>query len=104
LASFDVLLIPLAKNSYNQAKSDLPLVEAGVRGIPWLASPTPAFRAWEKGGLIIENPGEWHTALQRLAQQADLRNQLSEEGRDKAQSREAETLLPLWKEVLAGSN
>ncbi len=103
LASFDVLLIPLAKNSFNQAKSDLPLVEAGVRGIPWLASPIPAFRAWEKGGLIVENPGEWHTSLQRLAQQADLRNQLSEEGRDKARSREAETLLPLWKEVLAGS-
>ncbi len=52
LANFDILLVPLRENAYNRSRSDLPLLEAGIRRIPWVAAPVPSFEEWEAGGTF----------------------------------------------------
>jgi glycosyltransferase involved in cell wall biosynthesis len=87
LAHFDILLAPLRDNAFNQAKSDIKLLEAGVRRIPWVASPRPAYKDWGHGGLFAEKPEDWYAALKRLVEDAALRTQLGAAGRAKAEER-----------------
>jgi glycosyltransferase involved in cell wall biosynthesis len=87
LAQFDVLLVPLRENAFNQARSDRALMEAGVRRLPWIATPVPSYREWAAGGMYAREPGDWAAALTRLAQDAPLRMALGEEGRKKAEAR-----------------
>ncbi|MBI3761087.1 MAG: tetratricopeptide repeat protein [Chloroflexi bacterium] len=100
LAHFDILLAPLRDNAFNQAKSDIKLLEAGVRRIPWVASPLPAYRAWGEGGLFAEKPEDWYAALKRLVEDAALRQELGEAGRRKAEERESAHLAEAWLNLL----
>jgi glycosyltransferase involved in cell wall biosynthesis len=65
LSQFDILLLPLEDTIFNQAKSDLSVVEAGVLRLPWIASPIPAYKEWKEGGLLAEM-GEWCESITRL--------------------------------------
>ena len=87
LAHFDLLLVPLAHHPFNEARSDLPLVEAGLRGIPWIASPNPAFRTWKEGGVLAASAAEWRQALETLAADAERRSALGQAGRRAAVER-----------------
>jgi glycosyltransferase involved in cell wall biosynthesis len=62
---FDVLVAPLEDNLFNRGKSDIKLVEAGARGIPWLASPTGAYWSWELlgAGRLCETTEQWYEGL-----------------------------------------
>jgi Flp pilus assembly protein TadD len=100
LAHFDILLVPLYDDLFNQARSDLPLLGAGARGIPWVATPIAAFQAWGAGGLFAGQRGDWYTALKRLLDDAELRRDLGEAGRRKAAERESGQMLRLWQESL----
>jgi len=101
LAQFDVLLAPLCANAFNEAKSDIKLLEAGIRRIPWVASPRAAYMAWGDGGLFADAPGEWLKALVQLEQDPALRVRLSAAGRALAEQREAAQIARLWLEALA---
>ena len=92
----DILLLPLRNTPYNQSVSDRALVEAGVKHIPWLASPMPAVTAWQAGGLVAETPEEWHTLLRHLVMDAELRMKLGDAGLSRAESREAYSLGKQW--------
>ena len=85
--NFDILLIPLADNAFNQAKSDSLLLYAGIRKIPWVASPIPAFQEWEKGGILASNADDWYSQLIRLSGDIQIRKQLGVDGRIKAETR-----------------
>ncbi len=87
LAQFDILLVPWQQNVFNLARSDQALLEAGIRQIPWVASPIPAYTTWGAGGLIASNSDDWLTALQQLAVSPDLRKQLGAAGRALAEKR-----------------
>lgn len=100
LARFDVLLAPLCDNAFNHAKSDIKLLEAGIRRIPWVASPRSAYSAWGVGGLFADAPGEWQTALSRLARDEALRGRLGAEGRAHADLREAKHIAQQWLTLL----
>ncbi|GAB4477403.1 MAG: hypothetical protein Kow0088_16260 [Anaerolineales bacterium] len=100
LADFDLLLFPLANNPYNQAKSDLALLECGARKVCWVASPIPAYRTWEKGGLFATNVEEWTTAMASLLGSPYRRQQLAEEGHQKALQRTTAKLADQWIELL----
>jgi Flp pilus assembly protein TadD/glycosyltransferase involved in cell wall biosynthesis len=95
LAYFDILLAPLRDTSFNRAKSDLKLLEAGIRRIPWVASDVPAYRAWGEGGLLATT--DWLGPLGRLATDAQLRTTLGEAGRGKADTREARAIAAAWR-------
>jgi glycosyltransferase involved in cell wall biosynthesis len=100
LAHFDLLLLPLRDGLYNQARTDLPLLEAGARGLPWIASPIPAFGDWNDGGLFAMDRGDWYAALKQLAGEVQLRQELAAAGRQKAQTRESEQTAGLWRTIV----
>jgi glycosyltransferase involved in cell wall biosynthesis len=87
LSQLDVLLVPWRDVPYNRSKSDLPLVEAGVRGLPWVASPIPSYREWGVGGILAEKPGACFQALTRLVNEPDLCQTLGAAGNQKAAER-----------------
>ena len=99
LAQFDILLAPLMNTRFNQAKSDIKLVEAGARRLPWVASPLPAYLAWESGGIFAETPSSWADAISTLIQDPGLRQQLGSAGRKKSEERNRE-VMGLWKALL----
>ncbi len=101
LAHYDILLLPLLENDYDQSLSDQPLLEAGIRSIPWLASPNPAFLEWNEGGFLIHKKGEWYAKLRQLVEDANLRNVLGKAGRQKAETREITKLISLWENALS---
>jgi hypothetical protein len=96
LGQVDVLLVPLRNSPFNQSQSDRRLVEAGIRRIPWVASPIPSFVDWEVGGLIAHSLEEWHSHLRQLILDVDLRASLGRAGRRKAEEREMSQLGKKW--------
>lgn len=102
LANFDVLLLPYAANDYNQHRSDVPLMEAGIRRIPWIANPNPAFRAWSSGGIFQESGQDWYEALKTIVKDARKRAELGQAGRSKADERRAEKVMARWQDILSG--
>jgi hypothetical protein len=75
-------------------------MEAGVKGIPWIASSIPSFRSWSSGGIISESPDEWHLNLRHLVMDTDLRNKLGRAGKHAAQTREMDHLVGPWLEMI----
>jgi glycosyltransferase involved in cell wall biosynthesis len=100
LSQLDILLVPLRNNPFNHSLSDQPLMEAGVLGIPWIASSIPAFHDWGVGGLLAGDLQEWHSHLRRLVVDPALRRSLGQDGRQRAQSREMSRLAPVWMEMI----
>lgn len=101
LGQLDILLVPLRNQPYNLSLSDTILVEAGAKGVPWIASPIPAFRDWTAGGIISESfDDEWHLNLRHLVMDEKLRKKLGEAGRKAAAAREMDQLGQVWLETL----
>jgi glycosyltransferase involved in cell wall biosynthesis len=101
LSQLDILLVPLRNLPYNLSLPDTPLMEAGAKGIPWIASPIPAFRRWNAGGLISETADEWHLNLRHLVVDVELRNKLGKAGKNAAQAREMNRMAGLWLQLIA---
>jgi glycosyltransferase involved in cell wall biosynthesis len=101
LSQLDVLLVPLRNVPYNMSLADTPLVEASAKGIPWIASPIPAFRSWNAGGIISESPDEWHLNLRHLVTDPELRNKLGKAGKNAAKVREMGNMVNLWLDMFA---
>ncbi len=96
LGQVDILLAPMRQTPFNLTCSDRVLMEAGVRGMPWVASAVPAFTAWAEGGLIAHSPEEWYTLLHGLITDPTLRRDLGRAGRVKAASREMGLIGEAW--------
>lgn len=90
LAQFDVLLVPWRNIPYNQAKSDLALVEAGASQVPWVASSIPAYRDWAVGGILAEKAGDWFAALNQLASGKAREKELGAQGQTAAEARKVQ--------------
>ncbi len=99
-AQIDVLFQPLRNIPFNRAISDRNLVEAGVRRIPWVASPMPAFVEWGEGGLLADTTEKWFDELRRLAGSEELRRELGEKGYQKARQREMRAVGGEWLRVI----
>jgi tetratricopeptide (TPR) repeat protein len=100
LSQIDILLVPLRNTPFNRTMSDRRLMEAGVRGIPWLAAPTPGHTAWGAGGLIANTRHDWHVYLRQLVLDPELRHELGQAGRQRAAGREQSRLGALWDRIL----
>ena len=81
----DINLAPLERgNPYCRAKSELKYIEAGILGVPTIASRIDAFEyAIRDGenGLLAGNTEEWTAALEQLITDADLRREMGERAR-----------------------
>jgi hypothetical protein len=96
LSQIDILLVPLRNQPYNQSLSDKILVEAGVKQIPWIASPIPSFQNWQAGGIIADTIDEWHLNLRQLVIDAEVRKNLGRSGFQAAKKREMSQLGHVW--------
>lgn len=107
LSQLDILTVPLRSIPYNVSQPDTLLVEAGAKGVPWVASPIPAFRKWADGGVIPESLEEWHLSLRQLVMDREYCRGLGRNGRNAAEAREMNRMAELWLDVIvqaAGSN
>jgi len=100
LSQIDILLVPLRNLPYNTSLADTILVEAGAKGIPWIASPISSFRRWQAGGIISESLDEWHLNLRHLVMDDEFRRSLGEAGKHAARSREMNYVGRLWLEII----
>ena len=87
-SQMDILLSPLQNTSFNQLKSDRRLLEAGIRNIPWVASPIKSYTKWGKGGLLAETQESWYSQIKRIILDPTLKSMLGEKGHQLALSRE----------------
>ncbi len=96
LAQMDLLLVPLNTSPFHMMTHDRVLMQAGVRKIPWIASPMPDFKTWESGGVTADKPEEWHSYLRQFIQDPELRASIGLAGYKKAETRENRELYTKW--------
>ncbi|MEI6290758.1 MAG: hypothetical protein WCP19_10020, partial [Chloroflexota bacterium] len=87
--------------AFNLTLPDTLLMEAGVKGIPWIASPIPSFQKWLAGGVIPAVVDEWHLDLRQLVMDKELRIALGKAGRAAAKSREMSYTGKKWLSALS---
>lgn len=85
LNTFDINLAPLElENPFCQAKSEVKYTEAGLLGVPTIASPTGAFKfAIREGenGFLAGKTNEWEEKLERLVTDPALRRDMGQAAR-----------------------
>jgi hypothetical protein len=104
--TFDIGLAPLARTTFNVAKSDLRLLELAALGIPWVATDFGPYAdgadglgCEDRGGLTVSKPRGWWTHLNGLAGSDEYRLDLRARGRAWARTRTIDRVLPLWEEA-----
>lgn len=100
LGQMDILLVPLNTTPYHLVTTDQLLMQAGVKGIPWIASPMPDYIRWQVGGVTADNPEEWHSYLRQFVQDTELRITLGQAGKEKAFEREETNIGARWIDVI----
>jgi glycosyltransferase involved in cell wall biosynthesis len=100
LGQLDVLMVPLRNLPQNDSMSDTILMQAGAKGVPWIASPIPAFRDWMQGGIISETFEDWHLNLRHMVMDVELRSRLGKAGQEAAMTREMAYVGRLWMDVI----
>ena len=96
LAQIDIMLDPIVQTDEHLDHSDHRLVEAGIRGVPWIGSPYPAARDWGSGGILADDIEQWHAQLRLLVTDPDTRMKLGRDGQIHAKGREIRKLAPRW--------
>ena len=92
LANADISLAPLEDTVFNDAKSNIKLIEAAMVGLPSVCSPRREFRdAIEHGvdGFLADSEAEWVEALETLIGDPALRRALGERSRARMLARYA---------------
>ena len=84
IAQMDILIAPLIDNPQRRSKSAVKYLEAGLCGIPTLASRLEPYADVIHDGqtsLLAATADEWQHGLRRLIEQAELRRSLGEQAR-----------------------
>ena len=84
LAFADISIAPLEDTTFNDAKSNIKLIEAAIVGLPSVCSPRREFRdAIENGvdGFLAANDDEWFEALRALVADPALRSRVGKRAR-----------------------
>jgi len=100
LCFMDILCVPLLDTNFTRAKSDIKLVDAGARGIPWAASLVEPYRNWPAGGKYANNEQNWYDLLSMLVKDEQLRQCLGEAGHEAALERTFEKISEIWMGIL----
>jgi glycosyltransferase involved in cell wall biosynthesis len=88
VASVDINIAPLEiGNPFCESKSELKFFEAGIVGVPTVATATqPFFEAIEDGidGFVAADSEQWIEKLEKLIHDEELRRSMGENAREKA--------------------
>lgn len=80
--SWDFAIAPLADTAFNQAKSDLKVLDYGILGIPGIFSRTPSYRdtvQHEENGLCVANEdAAWEEAISLMIEDRPLRQRCAD--------------------------
>ncbi|WP_410644517.1 hypothetical protein [Amycolatopsis sp. lyj-346] len=102
---FDLAVIPLRPSIFNEAKSDLALVEMSALGIPAIVSGFPGspYRVLSGYGRPIAHlaskGSDWTEHLRYLVDDAEAREQLGKEAREWAAGRTIEANIHRWEKA-----
>ena len=77
---FDLAIAPLVAHPFNDAKSNVKWLEAGIQGIPLVCSKVGPYAALPEGSAMrLDNtPQDWEAGLREVLTNADLRRSLAE--------------------------
>jgi glycosyltransferase involved in cell wall biosynthesis len=93
IARLQAVLAPLAPTQFNTGKSRLKAIEAAAVGVPWVGSPRAEYRRFNQesgSGLLADNRKEWYRCVKQLMDDAQLRQDLGEKGRQYMQGQTIE--------------
>lgn len=103
---FDLGIAPLLPTPFNEAKSDVKLLEYSALGIPTIASDCGGRGPYDRAKALDGAPvwlaagaADWTDALRRLAGDAEERAQLGKRAREWAAGRTIEANAHLWESV-----
>ena len=99
LDQMDVLMIPTRRTNTIQRQIEDLLMYAGVKKIPWVASPVSDVSEWKEGGMFCSSLEEWHLKLRHLIVEKDLRQTLGMGGFQIAARREMRIHINQWYHV-----
>jgi hypothetical protein len=102
---YDIGLIPLRDNAFNQAKSPLKVLEHMARGIPVIASDMPVYREVITDGVngfLIRDDREWLERMSELAADDRLRGKMSAAARESARAWTIERGWTKWAAAYTG--
>lgn len=104
LLIMDVGLAPLRDCSFNNAKSDIKLLEYSASGIPWIASPSPAYNTLAQTfnyPRLAKRPKDWLRHLRELTSDVQLRRAEGDALYELAKSRDISVGAKKWNDLLA---
>jgi O-antigen biosynthesis protein len=88
MAGVDIIIAPLEiGNPFCESKSELKFFEAGILGVPTVATATQTFcEAIEDGedGFVAKDSDEWTEKLEKLIMNRNLRRSIGEKAKEKA--------------------
>lgn len=106
---FDIWLAPYHSSTFNEAKFPTKALEAGMLGIPLIASDIAPYREWIEHGvsgfLVPADPSVshlWGKYIKRLVTEPGLRKSMGEAGRARAAHNIMQAIGRDWERVLFG--
>ena len=85
IETFDIGIMPLSPTPWSEGKCGLKLIQYLAAGVPVVASPVGVNRqivAESRGGYLAEDPEAWLSALRKLLDRRDLRQEMGKNGRE----------------------
>jgi glycosyltransferase involved in cell wall biosynthesis len=99
-AAFDIWVAPYRSDPFVDAKFPTKALEAGMLGVPLIASDVEPYRGWGGGdsvALIPElKPWLWGRQLKELVDSSALRRRMGEAGRSRAAANIMQAVGPQW--------
>lgn len=102
---FDIGIAPLKNTNFTQSKSYIKALEYNARGIPVIASDVAPYRDYIRhgvNGFLVKQPHEWGKYLNLLANDHELRHQMSKKSKEVATQYTIEENWKLWETAYEG--
>ena len=104
MLQMDIGVAPLRDCSFNQAKSEIKLLEYSASGIPWVASDLPSYTTLVKEfgmGRTAKRTHDWIRNLKQLVASRTLRQEEGERLYELVKKRDVSVGGARWREVLS---
>lgn len=105
MIDFEIGLAPVKDTVFARSKSALKALEYNARGIPVIASDVQPYREYilhGENGFLVKHPHEWMKYIRLLADNPDLRKEMGERGKWRAQYYTHEANWQKWEAAYEG--